>query len=65
MAGIADTIPDLTNLDKAAQLAALRRSTAAITGRRDHAPTDSDDSPAFPPRSRTRRLPRPTAMNEP
>ncbi len=49
MAGTADTIPDLTNLDKAAQLAALRRSMAAIPGRRDHAPTDSDDSPAFAP----------------
>lgn len=49
MAGTADTIPDLTHLDKAAQLAALRRSMAAIPGRRDHAPTDSDDSPAFAP----------------
>lgn len=49
MAGTADTIPDLTNLDKAAQLAALRRSMAAIPGRRDHAPTDSDDLPAFAP----------------
>lgn len=49
MAGTADTIPDLTYLDKAAQLAALRRSMAAIPGRRDHAPTDPDDSPAFAP----------------
>ena len=32
MAGTAATIPDLTTLDKAAQLAALRRSMAAIPG---------------------------------
>ena len=49
MAGTVDSIPDLTTLDQAAQLAALRRSIAAIPGRRDHAPTDSDDSPVFAP----------------
>ncbi|OZC83437.1 hypothetical protein CH282_15910 [Rhodococcus sp. 06-418-1B] len=36
----ADKIPDLTGLDKTAQLDALRRKMAAIPGRRDHAPTD-------------------------
>ena len=47
MADTADTMPDLTDLDKAAQLAALRRSMAAIPGRRDHVPADAVDSPAF------------------
>lgn len=36
----ADPIPDLTGLDKTAQLDALRRKMASIPGRRDHAPTD-------------------------
>ncbi|WP_052067938.1 hypothetical protein [Rhodococcoides fascians] len=36
----ADPIPDLTGLDKTAQLDALRKRMAAIPGRRDHAPTD-------------------------
>ncbi|MEV8236973.1 hypothetical protein AB0P23_17170 [Rhodococcus sp. NPDC077669] len=44
MAGTAETMPDLSGLDKAAQLAALRRSMAAIPGRRDHAPTGPDES---------------------
>lgn len=43
MAGTAETMPDLSGLDKAAQLAALRRSMAAIPGRRDHAPTGPDE----------------------
>ena len=36
----ADPIPDLTGLDKTAQLDALRKRMAAIPGRRDHAPTE-------------------------
>ncbi|OZC42420.1 hypothetical protein CH289_27480 [Rhodococcus sp. RS1C4] len=42
----ADPIPDLTGLDKTAQLDALRMRMASIPGRRDHAPTDL---PAEPP----------------
>lgn len=47
----ADAAPDLTGLDKTAQLAALRRRMASIPGRRDHAPTDLPDTaaPAVPP----------------
>ncbi|WP_037163352.1 hypothetical protein [Rhodococcoides fascians] len=36
----ADPIPDLTGLDKTAQLDALRKRMASIPGRRDHAPTE-------------------------
>ena len=43
MAGIASASPDLTGLDKASQLAALRRQMASIPGRRDHAPTELPD----------------------
>lgn len=42
----ADAAPDLTGLDKTAQLAALRRRMASIPGRRDHAPTDLPDTAA-------------------
>jgi hypothetical protein len=42
----ADPIPDLTGLDKTAQLNALRKRMASIPGRRDHAPTEL---PAEPP----------------
>lgn len=42
----ADPIPDLTGLDKTAQLDALRKRMASIPGRRDHAPTEL---PAEPP----------------
>jgi hypothetical protein len=44
-----DAIGDLTGLDKAEQLAALRRSMAAIPGRRDHAPTEPVDASLFAP----------------
>ncbi|OLT34954.1 hypothetical protein BJF84_15415 [Rhodococcus sp. CUA-806] len=40
------SMPDLTGLDKTAQLDALRRRMAAIPARRDHAPTD-----LIPPRA--------------
>ncbi|WP_206509756.1 hypothetical protein [Rhodococcus sp. KRD197] len=43
MAGIANAASDLAGLDKAAQLAALRRQMASIPGRRDHAPTELPD----------------------
>ena len=42
-----DTIGDLTGLGKTEQLAALRRSMAAIPGRRDHAPTEPADASPF------------------
>ncbi|OZC62785.1 hypothetical protein CH267_00025 [Rhodococcus sp. 06-621-2] len=42
----ADPIPNLTGLDKTAQLDALRKRMAAIPGRRDHAPTDLPAEPA-------------------
>jgi hypothetical protein len=42
-----DAIGDLTGLGKAEQLAALRRSMAAIPGRRDHAPTEPVDASLF------------------
>jgi hypothetical protein len=44
----ADAIPNLTGLDKAAQLDALRARMAAIPGRRDHAPTELPISAAPP-----------------
>jgi hypothetical protein len=44
-----DAIGDLTCLGKAEQLAALRRSMAAIPGRRDHAPTEPVDASLFAP----------------
>ena len=43
----ASSAPDLTGLDKATQLAALRRQMASIPGRRDHAPSDLPE-PATP-----------------
>ncbi|MDV7991620.1 hypothetical protein [Rhodococcus sp. IEGM 1374] len=43
----ADPIPDLTGLDKTAQLDALRQRMAAIPGRRDHAPTDLPAKPVI------------------
>lgn len=43
-----DAIPNIAGLDKAEQLAALRRGMAAIPGRRDHAPTGHVDA-ASPP----------------
>lgn len=39
-----DAIPNIAGLDKAEQLAALRRGMAAIPGRRDHAPTGHVDA---------------------
>lgn len=51
MAGIASASPDLAGLDKASQLAALRRQMASIPGRRDHAPTELPDPVASVPES--------------
>lgn len=42
----ADPIPNLTGLDKTAQLDALRKRMATIPGRRDHAPTELPTEPA-------------------
>lgn len=56
---------DLTGLDKAAQLVALRRQMASILGRRDHAPTDLPDAIAPKPESAIEAVPVETVNSDP
>lgn len=65
MAGIANAVPDLAGLDKAAQLAALRRQMASIPGRRDHAPAELPDRIAPVPESVAETSPTEAAIAEP
>lgn len=65
MAGIANASPDLAGLDKASQLAALRRQMASIPGRRDHAPTELPDPIASVPKSVAETSPTEAATVEP
>lgn len=65
MAGIANASPDLAGLDKASQLAALRRQMASIPGRRDHAPAELPDTIATGPESAAEAASAETRASEP